>query len=326
MRVAVVGLGVVGRSLCEILAGGDFGVAVVAVADRRSSVVEAGGVDLKKVMLRKEKTGLVGTRKSLRSEEVISDTECDVLVELTPANPENGEPGLSHIRSALSAGRHVVTASKMPLALHFADLSQRASSKGLALKYGACVGGGMPILEFGDACAHAEPVSRIEGVLNATSNFILSRMEESRDDYGKALRRARALGYAEADPRLDVGGVDAAAKIVILANHVMGTRFALKDVRPVEGISGLSAARIRRVRKSSRRVRSIASCGKKPQVRITEVPSDNPLCVKGAWNAVKFRCAASGERVVSGPAAGGTATARGVLRDLLSIRLRDELN
>ena len=320
LRVVIVGLGVVGKSLCKILSKGDFGVDVVAAADRRSSVVASGGLDLEKVLLRKERTGLVGTRKSLGSEEVISDWEFDALVELTPANPENAEPGLSHIRSALSAGRHVVTASKMPLALHFSDLKRRAKAKGLILKYGACVGGGIPILEFGDACADAEPVIRIEGILNATSNFILSRMEQNGNNFGEALQRARALGYAEADPWLDVDGVDAAAKIVILANHVLGTAFALKDVKPLDGIRELSGTRIAEGRKSGRRVRSLAIYDKKLHVRIADMPSDDPLCVSGAWNAVRFFCADSGERVVSGPGAGGATTARAVLRDLASIR------
>jgi homoserine dehydrogenase len=316
----------VGKALCRILSREDTGVDVVAVADKSSSTVERGGLDLKKVLLRKEKTGLAGARGSPSSEEIILDSEFDALVELTPANPENAEPGLSHISSALSAGRHVVTSSKMPLALRYSDLKRRAKSKGVVLKYGACVGGGIPILEFGDSCADAETVTSIDGVLNATSNFILSEMGERGTDFEKALREARALGYAEADPWLDLDGIDAAAKIVILTNHVLGREFVLKDVRPIEGLRELSSSEIQRRQKSGGRVRSLAIYDKRLQVKIVEIPADDPLCVSGAWNAVRFRCADSGERVVSGPAGGGVTTARAVLRDLLSIKSQTELN
>ncbi len=326
LRVVVIGLGVVGKSLCRILSSIDTGMDVVAVADSKSSVAEHRGLDLKKVLLRKERTGLVGGRASPGSAETILDSEFDALVELTPANPESAEPGLSHINSALSAGRHVVTSSKMPLALHFSDLKRRARSRGLLLKYGACVGGGIPILELGDACARAEPVNRIEGVLNATSNFILSEMEEGGKEFGRALQQARSLGYAEANPWLDLDGIDAAAKIVILANHVLGTEFVLKNVKPIEGITENSKSRLERRQKKGGMMRSLAIYDKRPQVRIIEIPADDPLCVRGAWNAVRFRCADSGDRVVSGPAGGGTTTARAVLRDLLSIRSHKELN
>jgi homoserine dehydrogenase len=151
-------------------------------------------------------------------------------------------------------------------------------------------------------------------------------MGERGKDFGDALREAKALGYAEADPSIDLDGKDAAAKIVILANHVLGKEFALKDVKPIEGISGLSRSEIDRRQKSGGRLRSLAMYDGRPQVRIIELPAGDPLCVGGAWNAVRFRCAYSGERVVSGPAGGGVTTARAVLRDLFGIKSQKELN
>ncbi len=320
LRVVLVGLGVVGRSLCKILLEEDFRVNVVAVVDSKSSVVKEGGLDLKRVLERKERAGAVGEGKSMPPEEIISDSEYDALVELTPANPGSGEPGLSHIRRAISAGRHVVTASKMPLALHYSELTRRARARGLLLRYGACVGAGIPILEFGESCVAVESLNGIEGVLNATSNFILSRMEQSGGDFDGALRDARACGYAESEPSVDLDGLDAAAKLVILVNHLQRTEFALKDVKPLEGIRGASGHRISARRKNGRSFRSLAIFDTKLRVSLVELPSHDPLCVEGAWNAVRFSCADSGERVIAGPAAGGPSTARAVLRDLIAVR------
>jgi homoserine dehydrogenase len=267
----------------------------------------------------KQRQGIVGTGKTLSATEVISDMESDVVVELTPANSVTAEPGLSHIRSALAAGRNVVSASKMPLALHFGELTSTARSRHVLLKYGACVGSGLPVLEFGEICVTAESILKIEGVLNATTNFVLSGMEATGNGFTEALQQARRLGYTEANAQLDLEGIDAAAKLVVLVNHLLGTKLVLKDVRPVEGISELTGARIKKAWKRERRIRSLATYDKKAQVRIVELDKGNALCVSGAWNAVKFQCAESGERMVMGPAAGGSTAARAVLRDLVSL-------
>lgn len=309
----------VGESLCEILGKKDFGIDVVAIADSRSATVESKGLDLKRVILQKKKTGFVGAGKSMDTRQVISDVDSDAVVELTPANPKTADPGLTHIRTAIATGHHVVTANKMPLALHFSELQAASRSRHVQLKYGACVGAGIPILEFGRSCAAVESVESIQGVLNATSNFILSEMENGGSNFQQALKQARGLGYAEADSRLDLNGIDAAAKIVILANHVLGTDFALDDVRPIQGISNLTTSRIKGAWKHGRRLRSLAICDKKLSVRLAEVPKDYSLCVYGAWSAVKFHCVDSGDRVVSGPAGGGLATSRAVLRDLVAV-------
>ncbi len=326
VRLIIVGFGVVARSLVGFLAsrGEQFrrrqGVEfrVVAVADSRSAALDSDGLDLRELLSRKEKSGKVG-RRSLLTSEIIEEVEADVLVELTPANPLDAEPGMTHMKSALKASKHIVTANKMPLAHEYSSLMSSAKSRGIQLRYSGCVGAGLPILDFGDACAESEPVLRADGVLNATSNFILSSMERDGSSFSDALEEAKRLGYAESNPWLDIDGVDSAAKIVIIANHVLKRSLTLKDVAIVEGIRRISPSKVKELRREGKKVRMVASVERRPEVKLLEVPDGDSLSIGGASNVVRFRCEYSGERVVSGPAAGGVTTSSAVMRDLLRV-------
>jgi homoserine dehydrogenase len=318
------GFGTVGQGLAQALAekrdfleerGLEFDI--VAVADSRSSVIDVGGLDPMSLIERKRSSGRVGESQQ-GALDLVREVDSDVVVEVTPGNPKDGEPALSHIREALRLSRHVVSANKMPLALHFAELTNMAKA-GVALRYSACVGGGIPMLETGIACREAEEIVGIEGVLNATSNFILTKMQDEGSDYLAALREAQSLGYAESDPSLDVDGFDAAAKLVILANHVMGRNLTLKDVRPMRGIRDLTLRDVRRARSKGKTIRPLATMSKTAEVGPKEVDPRSPLNVFGATNVVVFRCEDSGERVVAGASGGGVATSRAVLRDLVAI-------
>ncbi len=323
IRAIVFGLGTVGTALVRRILSERYGfdVKVVAVADSTSAAVDDRGLDLRRVLLRKRRTGKVGSRAEPLA--VISETDADVLVELTSANPVDAEPALSHISAALATGKDVVTANKMPLALHYRRLLADAKRRGLMLRYSACVGGGLPVMELGDLLAQGDEVTAIRGVLNATSNFILSEMGEWMVEFESALAEARRLGYAEADPGLDIDGVDAACKIVILANHVLGKSSTLGSVSPREGIRGMSQTRMEKARRKGMMLRMVASADDGVSVRVEEVPEADPLCVRGTDNAVRFDCKSSGQRIIQGPAGGGAATSTAVLRDLLAIgRLR----
>ena len=324
MRITLLGFGTVGQGLAQALAEKrgflqDRGMKfdIVAVADSRSSVVDINGLDPMAVIERKRASGRVGD--SQRSAiDLIRDVNSDAVVEVTPGNPKDGEPALSHIKEALRLSRHVVSANKMPLALHFAELTGMARS-GVSFRYSACVGGGIPMLETGEACHQAEDIVGIDGVLNATSNFILTKMQDEGSDYASALREAQSLGYAEADPSLDVDGFDAAAKLVILADHVMGRRMTLADVSPRRGIRDVTLQDIRKAKSEGKTIRPVATASDGAEVSPREVDPRSPLNVFGATNVVVFHCKDSGERVVSGASGGGVATSRAVLRDLVAI-------
>ena len=325
MKITLLGFGTVGQGLAEALAekkhffderGLDFDL--VAVADSQSSAWDPGGLDPAVLVERKRNTGTVGDSDKTALK-LLREVETDIVVEVTPGNPKSGEPALSHIREALNSSMHVVTANKMPLALHFAELRETSAKKGARLRYSACVGGGMPVLETGLECREVEEISAIEGVLNATSNFILTRMGDEGSDYGTALAEAQALGYAEADPSLDVEGFDAAAKLVILADHVMGRSLTLADVNPLRGIRGITPSDVRSAASKGKAVRPLAQVGETAEVGPREVELRSPLNVYGATNVVVFRCEESGERVIAGASGGGVATSRAVLRDIVAI-------
>jgi homoserine dehydrogenase len=325
LKVTLLGFGNIGMAVAQALAdqagglgGRGLKMELVAVVDSRSAAVDEKGLDPASLVAKKKSTGRVG-EPGKNALEVIRETESDVVLELTPANPKDGEPALSHMKEALRASRHVVTANKVPLALHYSDLAHEAGNRGIRILYGACVGAGLPVLEVGRICAEAEPIQGIDGVLNATSNFVLTKMEEDGLDYDSALSEAQRLGYAETNPTLDVNGFDAACKLVILVNHVLKEGLSLKDVNPVEGIEGITAEAVRKAAARGRTVRLVARMRLSPEVSVMEVDARGALSVKGASNSVVFYCKDSGERVIAGPAAGAVTTSHAVLRDLITL-------
>jgi len=323
LRIVLVGQGVVGRGLADQLTGRrrelrarGLDLKVVAAVDSKGAVVDSGGIDLARLLSSKKKTGRIGPGNS-SALEVIRSVDADALVELTPGT-QTGEPALSHIRAALKSSKSVVTANKMPLALHYVELLRDAEKRGLKILYGACVGGGLPVLDFGTACAAAEPVDLIEGVVNATTSFILTEMERGQP-FGKVLRKSQKLGYAEPDPSFDIEGVDAACKVVILANHVMGKQFRLKDVKPMTGIAGVTSDEAASAMRKGKPLRLLARAGRSLSVRLAGVEKGSPLAVQGRSHAVVFHCRYSGERAITGRGAGSVTTSLGVLRDLIAL-------
>jgi len=322
--VTLVGFGTIGMGVArtitrrsEDLRGHDPGIDVVAVVDSRSAAVDKEGLDLRRLVAEKKSTGKVG-QIEMSATEVIEKVESDVVVEATPANPKGGEPALSHIRTALKASKHVVTANKMPLAVRYGDLMAEAEAKGVRILYGACVGGGLPILEMGEALAKVEPVQKIEGVLNATTNFILTKMGEEKRSYSAALEEAQRLGFAETDPTLDVNGFDAACKLVILANHVMGTKLTLEDIE-YHGIERVTPQSLSEAATRGKVVKLVARTDDKPRVSVMEVDAKSPLNIAGPSHAVVFHCRDSGERAINGKGAGPLTTSLAVLRDLMTL-------
>ena len=326
IRLFIVGFGVVGQALAEQLVSRREelmervgGVSVVGVFDSRSSVSDERGLDLVEVLAAKRRRGTVGKEGAPKVLELLPSLSPDVYAELASAGGLDGEPGLSRITKALDLGVHVVTSNKMPLARSYGSLTANARAMGVALRYSACVGGGLPFIELGEACASADSVTAIDGVFNATSNYILTRMERKGTSLKDALKEAQKAGYAEEDPALDLRGVDAACKIVILANHVLGRGLSLADVKVMEGIGRVGASRLKSARAEGRKLRMVARFRRSPRVELVELAESDPLAVDGVANAVRFRCERLGDVVLTGEAGGGPATSTAVLRDILAI-------
>ena len=298
---------------------------VTAIVDSRGSCSDDNGLDLRIALQAKEKYGSIGKypahgQMGSAAKQEIFEREADVIVETTPTNYENGEPGLSNIQNALSRGRHVVTTNKGPLALAMPALLELANHKKAKFRFSGTVGAGTPFLELGKTCLHGERILFIRGILNGTSNYILSRMEESGTGLEEALAEAKKKGYAEADLEYDLSGMDTAAKIVILSNWVMGIPLTLRQVR-FSGISKIPSQKLRKARTSGAGVRLIGRLqDSRASVGLEELGPADPLFVSGMMNAVTYQTEHAGQLTLTGPGAGGEETASAIVRDLVEIR------
>lgn len=330
MRLIICGFGVVGQSLAKLLESraedlyARFGLKprIVGVFDTKGSAVESSGLDLNKLLDVKKKFGSVkkysSTKNNLSGVDLIKNYDADVLIETTASNYKDAEPGMSHITEAMKHGLHVISVNKGPLALAFPSLMELASYNQVLLRFSGTVGGGTPILDYAKNSLRGERISSFEGILNGTTNYILTKMANGMS-FKDALIDAKQKGYVEADESLDLDGLDAAAKLVILANWVMDLKVTLPDIKRT-GIRNVSTEDIKNAAQKKSAVKLIASCNKELIVAPKEVSLDDPLCVNGTLNAISFTSEHSGTQTIIGRGAGGIETASSILRDLLDIR------
>ncbi|MBI5514482.1 MAG: homoserine dehydrogenase [Deltaproteobacteria bacterium] len=336
LRVQVVGFGVVGRGVAKVLSGastrgrGAEHFRVVAVTDRSGTVFHDDGVDLGLLVVAKEAHGSLEAAKlpgfvRWDGEAAIRNARADIVVEVTPTNVVDGEPGVTHIAEALRAGRAVVTANKGPLALRFGELHRLAERAGVALKYGGSVCGAVPILEVCRDALVGNVVSCVRGVVNGSTNYILSQMERTGQDFDEVLAEAARLGITETDPSQDIDGWDAAVKLVILANAVMGRSVTLRDVK-VQGIRGVTAAQVADARARGKVVRLIGEVSATEiTVAPTELDATSPLAVHGTLNVAVVETDLARDISLIGRGAGQLETASAILADLHAIRREREL-
>ena len=327
----MLGFGVVGQSFVKLLLShstdlyNDYGIKpkVVACADNGGIITCDQGLDLDRLLnVKKKKKSIIHYgAKGNRSEtlDVIENIDAEVVIELTPTNIVDGEPGKNHIISAMKSGKNVITVNKGPLALEFPSLMELAEYNRIAFKFSGTVGGGTPILEFAKRCLKGDRIMSFEGILNGTTNYILSKMYEGLN-FSEALQDASEKGYAEKDPTLDIDGYDAVAKLVIASNFVMNMKSTMKDVSR-EGIRDVKPSQVLTERKNGNAIKLIASCdGKNLVVKPKPVSMKDPICVDGILNAITFTCQHSGQQTIIGKGAGGMETASAILRDLIDIR------
>ncbi len=335
MRIILFGFGIVGQSFAKLLLSRSddlytrYGIKprIVSVIDSKGYVISQTGLDLERLLqIKKNKKSvyeydynvtLKGLRDELDIDDLLSlDAEC--MIDVTPSNLKSGEPSLSYITTAIKHGKNVITANKGPLALAFPSLIELARYNNIMLKFSATVGGGTPILEFAKHCLKGDDIRALRGILNGTTNYILTNMENGLD-FNDALNDAKEKGYAEADPSLDIDGYDAAAKLVILANWIMNRKVTMKDVE-FSGIRDIKKEEMNKLLKKGYTIKLIAECNDQLAVKPREVLKSDPLCVNGTLNAVTFVSEHSGELTIIGKGAGGMETASAILRDLIEIR------
>lgn len=253
--------------------------------------------------------------------ELARSKDIDVFVELI-----GGEDGVAKdcVEVALREGRHVVTANKALLARHGVSLAKLAERKGGSLNFEAAVAGGIPIISVLRESLIANDISRVYGILNGTCNYILTRMGEENASFSDCLSEAQRLGYAEADPSFDVEGHDTAHKLAILTSLAFGSAVSIDDIY-IEGISNISAADIKAAAELGYKIKLLGvalqtETGIEQRVHPTMVPADSTIAqVVGVSNAVAVQSDLLGELFLSGPGAGGCATASAVVSDLSNL-------
>lgn len=264
-------------------------------------------------------------KSGLALKDVLSSIEPGVLVECTPSNIKSGEPGLSHLRQALDSGWHVVTANKGPLVVDFRGLREKAKERGVALKISGATAAALPTLDVALYSLAGTEIYRIEGILNGTTNYILTRMREGMD-YKQALEEAQSKGIAEPDPSLDVEGWDTASKILLITNTVMDTDFTLKDVK-VEGITAIPSQILHKGREEGRALKLLGIFSKeeetRPEVSLKLIDSSHPLFgVGGANKGITFTTDTMHSVTVTGGKSDPRGAGAALLKDIINIYWR----
>ena len=315
LRVGIAGLGTVGASVLKILRDkGEMltrqcGKEIIVTAVSARDATRDRGVDFSSATWFDDPIALA------------KSNNIDVFIELIGGDEG---PARASVEAALRSGRHVVTANKALLAKHGVALAKIAEDKGVLLNFEAAVAGGIPVIKALRESLTGNTVSRVYGIMNGTCNYILTRMWDEGISFEDCLADAQRLGYAEADPTFDIEGNDTAHKLAILTSLAFGTQIAADDIY-LEGISNISLADIKAADELGYRIKLLGvalktDSGIEQRVHPTMVPVESVIAqVHGVTNAVAIETDLLGELLLSGPGAGGAATASAVIGDLADI-------
>ena len=336
-KLAFIGFGVVGQGLTEILLEKkdmlaekyDFNYTIVAISDIiKGSVYDEKGLDMKKILeIVKNKKKLdeyPSGIKGMDSLSTIKKTNSDTIIEVTYTDVKTGEPAITHIKAAFNAGKNVVSTNKGPVVKQVAELIDMARSNNVHYGFEGVVLAGTPVLNLVKYSLAGNRIKSFKGILNGTTNYILTRMEEGMN-YNDALKKAQELGYAEADPTGDVEGLDTLGKVVILTNIVLEKNLSWKDVER-KGITGITKNDIKKAKEEGKRWKLIGSGevqldgSVKAKVWPEKLQLSDPLYgIGGAINALTFNTDELGPVTIVGPGAGKRETGFSLLIDLLDI-------
>jgi len=340
IRLSIVGFGVVGQGLAELLYTKkdflqqqfDLAVTLVGVANAHYGFIyREDGLDIPMLLEMAASRQPITQHPDVQHWEYalegLQATQADMLAEATGTNLHDAEPGMSHIRAALMKGMHVITANKGPVALAANDLLALAQQQHVQLRMEATVMAGTPVLSTIQQGLAGSRVRVVRGILNGTTNYILTAMAEGRE-YAEVLKEAQAQGYAEADPTADVEGYDAVAKILILATLAFGHSLKPDQVLR-QGITSITKEQMVHAAHNHARIKLIASLkvaselGNTPleaRVKPVEIPLSDPLAhVNGSMNALTLQTDTLSSVTIIGPGAGRLETGQGLLSDLIAI-------
>jgi len=336
-KLAFIGFGTVAQGLTEILLEKkelltkkyDFSWTVVAISDiMKGSIYDESGLDMNKIfkLLKsgKKLDEYPNGKKGMDSISTIKETNADTIIEVTFTDVKTGEPALTHIKTALKSGKNVISTNKGPVVKEVINLLKIAKENDAHYGFEGVVLAGTPVINLSEYTLAGNLIKGFKGILNGTTNYILTRMEEGMS-YENALKKAQELGYAEADPTGDVEGLDALGKVVILSNVVLGKNIGWKDVKR-KGIAEITIEDIKKAKAEGKRWKLIGSAKIQPDGSLSakispeKLSLNDPLAgVNEATNALTFFTDELGSVTIVGPGAGKRETGFSLLIDLLNI-------
>lgn len=332
-KIALIGFGTVGQGLCEILLSKknelfkkyNYEFELVSVNDLRYGTVHnKRGLDISELMEDIKANGkFTENVVNWNAVKMIKETNASVICELAYTNLKDGQPAIKHCKTAFKNKKHVVTSNKGPAALAYRELSKLAEKNNVKFLIEGTVMSGTPVINLAGKLLAGNKIISAKGILNGTTNFILTKMEEGME-YETALAEAQRLGYAEADPGGDVEGFDARAKVCILANVLLNVNLKFDDIY-CEGITKITSTHIDEAKKQNARwklIGSVETLGNKvvASVKPEMVSLSHPLAgVMEATNAITFTTDLMGDVTIVGKGAGRIETGFAILSDLLSI-------
>ncbi|MGE7665634.1 homoserine dehydrogenase [Ureibacillus composti] len=344
-RIALLGFGVVGQGFAEIVQQKhDFlkeqyglEISIVAVSDMmKGSVYHSEGLSIEELLRCVKENGnfdnypqQIGLVRGLNSFETIKQSNADTIVEVTFTDIKTGQPAIDHCKCAFEHGKNVIMSNKGPVALAYGELKALAEKQHVQWGYEGSVMSGTPALRMPETSLAGNNITEIQGILNGTTNYMLTRMEEGLS-YEEALKEAQKLGYAEANPTSDVEGFDALYKIVILSNVILKHPLTISDVERV-GISHLTSEDIEMAKAEGKKWKLIAKLKKEGDRVIASVKPEmvslyHPLAnITGATNAITYLCDLAGPITLIGAGAGKVETGFSILIDLINIDFRKSL-
>ena len=337
MDIGLIGFGGVGQALIKLLIDKEsyllqqynLKINVKYIIKSNGGIYNASGINLSEILKVIDENINITChnewKDNLNINDIIGNNDIDTLVELTSTNIETGEPGLTHIRKSLENNINVVTGNKGPILLDYKKLKVLADNNNVELKVGCTTGGALPSINGGIYDIAGSKIQSIEGVLNGTTNYILSKMANDNVDYKEALLEAQKVGIAESDPSLDVLGYDTASKIIILSNVLMNSDLKLEDLK----INGIEEVRLDNIEKAKVRGNKIKLIGKvykkdnlvKGYVTPIEIDENHPLyCVDYKNKGIYYKTDTLGDISIIGGASGTMNAAASILSDIILLR------
>ena len=336
MEIGIIGFGGVGQSLIKLLVKKrkyifekyNLDIKVKYIVKSDGGIYKANGIDLEELLefINKNKSikEHILWKSNLSIQEVIKNNDIDTLIELTSTNIETGESGLTHIKRALESRINVLTGNKGPIILKYKELKEIADKNSVELKVGGTTGGALPSINGGLYDVAGSEIQAIEGILNGTTNYILSKMTNDNVTYEESLKQAQKNGIAEANPSLDILGYDTACKIIILSNVLMDTNIKLEDIE-IKGITEVTLEDIEKAKVENKKLKLIGKVEKidnmiKAYVKPIIINENHPLYFVDYKNkGVYFKTDTLGDISIIGGASGTMNAAASILRDVVLI-------